>query len=151
MYDEQHLTISQVCRRFPGARGARHVTPSTVTRWIVAGCPSRTGERVRLAATRVGGRWYSKHKDGSEANTGYVLTYQPYDLLVLAWQIDGDFKCNPDLVTEVVVEFIPESSKHTRVKFEHKDLHKLGSGKTVESMDKGWGDIMNLYKQFTDQ
>lgn len=100
---------------------------------------------------RVGGRWYSKHTDGSEANTGYVLTYQPYDLLVLAWQIDGDFKCNPNLITEVVVAFIPESSKTTRVKFEHKDLHKLGNGKVVESMDQGWGEIMNLYKQFADQ
>lgn len=99
----------------------------------------------------VGGRWYSKHIDGSEADTGYVLTYQPYDLLVLAWQIDGDFKCNPHLVTEVVTEFISEGPATTRVRFEHKDLHKLGNGKVVESMDKGWGDILNLYKQFADQ
>lgn len=98
-----------------------------------------------------GGRWYSKHIDGSEATIGYVQTYQPYDLFVLAWQIDADFKCNPDLMTEVVVEFIPESSKSTRVKFEHKDLHKLGNGKVVDSMDEGWGQIMNLYKQFADQ
>jgi hypothetical protein len=51
------LTVSQVCRRYPGARGARHVTPSTVTRWILAGCPDRSGTRVRLAATRCGSRW----------------------------------------------------------------------------------------------
>jgi uncharacterized protein YndB with AHSA1/START domain len=97
------------------------------------------------------GRWYSRHTDGSEANVGYVLNYQPYDLLVLAWQIDGDFKCNPNLITEVVTEFIAEGPKTTRVKFEHKDLHKLGNGKVVESMDKGWGEIMNVYKQFADQ
>jgi uncharacterized protein YndB with AHSA1/START domain len=99
----------------------------------------------------VDGRWYSKHTDGSEANVGYVMTYQPYDLLVLAWQIDGDFKCNPNLITEVVTEFIPEGPTTTRVKFEHKDLHKLGNGKVVESMDQGWGEIMNRYKQFTEQ
>jgi uncharacterized protein YndB with AHSA1/START domain len=99
---------------------------------------------------KVGGRWYSKHTDGSEADTGYVLTYRPYDLLALAWQIDGDFKCNPDLVTEVVTEFISEGPTTTRVKFEHKDLHKLGNGKVVESMDKGWGEIMEVYqKQIT--
>ena len=46
------LTVSQVCSRIPGARGARHVTPSTVTRWILTGCPSLTGKRVKLVATR---------------------------------------------------------------------------------------------------
>ncbi|HMG07071.1 MAG TPA: SRPBCC family protein [Mucilaginibacter sp.] len=98
-----------------------------------------------------GGRWYTKHTDGSEAAIGYVQTYQPYDLFVLTWQIDGDFKRNPDLSTEVVAEFISEGPKTTRVKFEHKDLHKLGNGKVVESMDKGWSEIMNLYKQFAEQ
>lgn len=57
MSNEALLTISQVCRRLPGARGAEHVTPSTVTRWILHGCPARSGSRVRLNATRAGGRW----------------------------------------------------------------------------------------------
>lgn len=54
---EELLTVSQVCRRLPGARGAKNVTPSTVTRWILEGCPSRAGERVKLNATRAGARW----------------------------------------------------------------------------------------------
>jgi len=57
------LTVSQVCRRFPGARGAKHVTPSTVTLWILAGCPDRSGIRVRLAATRCGSQWLIKPSD----------------------------------------------------------------------------------------
>lgn len=57
------LTVSQVCRRLPGARGARHVTPSTVTRWILTGCPARDGRRVRLNAIRVGGRWMIRPAD----------------------------------------------------------------------------------------
>jgi uncharacterized protein YndB with AHSA1/START domain len=99
----------------------------------------------------VNGRWYTKHTDGTEANIGYVLTYQPYDLFVLAWQINGDFKCDPDLITEVVAEFIPEGPKTTRVKFEHKDLYKLGNGQAVESMNEGWGTIMELYKKQVEQ
>ncbi len=51
------LTISQVCRTVPGARGADRICPSTVTRWILRGCPARDGTRVRLAATRCGSRW----------------------------------------------------------------------------------------------
>lgn len=57
------LTVSQVCRQLPGARGARNVTPSTVTRWILAGCPARDGTRVRLAAIRVGSRWLVRPAD----------------------------------------------------------------------------------------
>ena len=77
--------------------------------------------------------------------------YEPFDLFVLAWQINGDFKCDPNLVTEVVAEFISEGPKTTRVKFEHKDLHKLGNGKSVESMNEGWGTIMGLYKKEVEQ
>ena len=51
------LTISQVCRRYPGARGNARMNPSTVPRWILKGCPSRSGVRVKLRATRAGGRW----------------------------------------------------------------------------------------------
>ena len=57
MSDDLPLTVSQVCRRLPGARGAKNVTPSTVSRWILLGCPSRSGERVKLNATRAGSRW----------------------------------------------------------------------------------------------
>jgi hypothetical protein len=63
MSNDLHLTVSQVCRLFPGARGARHVTPSTVTRWILAGCPARNGHRVKLAATRCGSRWLIRPHD----------------------------------------------------------------------------------------
>ena len=93
------------------------------------------------------GRWFSKHEDGSEANIGHVLQWEPNGLLVLAWQINGDFQYAPELITEVEVHFIAEGPKTTKVKFEHKDLNRLGAGKTVESMDRGWGEILELYKQ----
>lgn len=99
----------------------------------------------------VNGRWYSKHIDGSEAMVGHVLTYQPYHLLVLAWQINGDFKCDPDVSTDVVIEFIFEGPKTTRIKFEHKDIHKLNNNKVAESMDQGWGMILQLYKNTVEQ
>lgn len=110
-----------------------HIGSAEMTQMVVEPC--------------VNGRWYTKHADGTEANIGHVLTYQPYDLFVLAWQINGDFKCDPKLITEVVAEFIAEGPETTRVKFEHRDLHKLGGGKAVESMDEGWGMILELYRK----
>jgi uncharacterized protein YndB with AHSA1/START domain len=97
------------------------------------------------------GRWFSKHEDGSEINVGQVLTWDPFALLVLAWQINGDYKYDPGLITEVEVQFIPEGPAKTRVKFEHKNLDRLGGGKAIESMDEGWGLILNLYKNIIEQ
>ena len=57
------LTVSQVCERVPGARGARRLHPATVTRWILSGCPARDGKRVRLPATRAGSRWLVRPED----------------------------------------------------------------------------------------
>jgi uncharacterized protein YndB with AHSA1/START domain len=95
-----------------------------------------------------GGRWYSRHEDGSEANVGKVLKWNPYEQLMLAWQINGDFEFNPELITEVEINFIPEGPKTTRVKFEHRDLDLLrGGSKVIDDMDNGWGYILNLYKE----
>jgi hypothetical protein len=98
------------------------------------------------------GRWYTRHEDGSEAAIGYVLNWNPNSSLSLAWQINGDFQFDPELMTEVEVNFIPDGPKKTRVKFEHKNLERLGSGgKTFESMNEGWGMIINLYKTIAEQ
>ncbi|HEY4289505.1 MAG TPA: SRPBCC family protein [Puia sp.] len=92
------------------------------------------------------GRWFSRHEDGSEVDIGYVLVWQPHDVLVLAWQINGKFEYDPELVTEVEIQFIASGPRTTLVKLEHKNLGRLGAGKTVESMDEGWGMILQLYR-----
>ena len=96
------------------------------------------------------GRWYTKHEDGCEVMVGHVLTWQPYDLLVLNWQLGADFHYQPDLTTEVEVRFIPQGGA-TLVKFEHRNLERMGDGeKTVADMDRGWGQILQLYKNLVD-
>jgi len=97
---------------------------------------------------RQDGRWFSRHEDGSEVNIGKVLVWRPYDLLVLAWQIDGNFRYDSSLLTEVVVTFSGRAAAETLVTIEHRDIQKLAGGaKIVENMDEGWGMIMNLYKE----
>jgi len=93
-----------------------------------------------LLESGTGGRWYTRHEDGSEVNVGTVLTWNPFELLVLNWQIDANFRYNPKVVTEVEVKFIAEGAGTTRVLLEHKDLDRMGEGgKAIESMDGGWG------------
>ncbi|HTI92199.1 MAG TPA: SRPBCC family protein [Puia sp.] len=93
------------------------------------------------------GRWFSRHEDGSEVDIGYVLVWQPNELLVLAWQVNGKFEYAPEIVTEVEVQFIANGPQTTLVKFEHKNIDRLGEGGHVEGMDEGWGMILQLYKK----
>jgi len=98
------------------------------------------------------GRWFTRHEDGSEVNVGYVLVWEPFGRLVLVWQIDGNFHCNPRIHSEVEVIFSSEGPQMTRVKLEHRDLEQLmGGAKVIEDMDLGWGYILDLYVGVTNK
>jgi uncharacterized protein YndB with AHSA1/START domain len=75
---------------------------------------------------REGGRWYTRHEDGTETSTGYVAGWDPPERLVLSWQITADWRYDPSLVTTVEVRFVEESPGRTRVELEHRDLDRYG-------------------------
>jgi uncharacterized protein YndB with AHSA1/START domain len=91
---------------------------------------------------RAGGRWYEICEDGSECDWGKVLAWDPPRRLVLAWQIDGDWRFDPNFVTEVEVTFVAQSPKRTLVTLHHRNLERFGvkqeeMRKAFESED-GW-------------
>jgi len=96
---------------------------------------------------RPGGRWYERGTDGSEAEWGKVLLWEPPTRVVLAWQIDGDFRYNPALITELEVRFTPVSALETRVDLEHRYLERLGERAAAirEQLDSGWAGILEGY------
>lgn len=53
------LPLSQLCQRVPRTRKNRPATLSCLLRWVIAGAPGLNGERVKLEAARLGGRWIS--------------------------------------------------------------------------------------------
>lgn len=73
-----------------------------------------------------GGRWYTRHEDGSETSTGVVLAWDPPERLVITWQIGADWRYDPSLVTTVELTFAPEAGDRTRVRLEHRDLERFG-------------------------
>ncbi len=89
------------------------------------------------------GRWYSTHEDGEVCDVGYVQEYAPSSRVVLVWQLNGDFKYDTGLHTEVELNFIATGTNTTRVTFEHRNVESLG--KSIEGMDQGWGMILDLY------
>ena len=79
-----------------------------------------------LIEPREGGRWYTRHTDGSETSTGFVSTWEPPERLVLTWQIGADWTYDPKLITSVELRFVAEGPARTRVELEHRDLARFG-------------------------
>lgn len=96
--------------------------------------------------TRAGGRWYEVGEDGSECDWGKVLIWDPPKRLVLAWQLNGDWKYDPDLVTELELRFTPLGNMQTRVELEHRNMDRFGSkaAPTREALDSPQGWITHL-------
>jgi uncharacterized protein YndB with AHSA1/START domain len=73
-----------------------------------------------------GGRWYTRHTDGTETSTGHVVAWEPGERLVITWQIGADWKYDPRLVTTIEVRLVEEAPDRTRVLLEHRDLEAFG-------------------------
>jgi uncharacterized protein YndB with AHSA1/START domain len=103
--------------------------------------------KAAVLEPRAGGRWYELGTDGSECQWGKVLAWEPPARLLLAWQLDHNFKFAPDLVTEVEVRFIAEASGATRVELEHRKLERLAehAEKVSEAISRGWPAVLAAY------
>ena len=55
--NETTISLTQAARLLPPGRRGRPVTLSCILRWVLDGVRLASGERVRLEATRMGGRW----------------------------------------------------------------------------------------------
>jgi uncharacterized protein YndB with AHSA1/START domain len=101
-----------------------------------------------------GGRWYAVGEDGSTAQTGYVIDWQPPQRVVLAWQLSADWQYDPNLVTEVEIRFISESAQSTRIELEHRLLERMGDRsahvRTMIDSPGGWGLLLEAFKKSTD-
>jgi uncharacterized protein YndB with AHSA1/START domain len=77
-----------------------------------------------------------------------VIAWEPPDRVLLAWQLDADWRYDPDLVTEVDVRFEAHGDR-TRVHFEHRHLERIGdrAEEVRRSIDspEGWRGILAGY------
>ncbi len=75
---------------------------------------------------RVGGRWYERATNGTVCEWGKVLEWEPPRRLLLAWQLNADWRYDPDLITELEIRFIAIGADRTRVELEHSKLENFG-------------------------
>jgi uncharacterized protein YndB with AHSA1/START domain len=115
--------------------------------------PSHTIGKGKLKTAviepRAGGRWYGEDEDGATTDWGHVLAFERPRRVLLAWQISGDWRFDPELITEVEVNFTAVTANLTRVELEHRHLERLGDKaeeiRAIFESPNGWGAIMDLY------
>ena len=104
----------------------------------------------QIIEPRQDGRWYQLNIDGSECEIGSVAVWDPPARVVLVWQLNAEWSFDPDLATEVEVQFTPEGSG-TRVDLEHRNLERLGDTAEGfrEAIDSpgGWSGLLELYAE----
>jgi hypothetical protein len=97
-----------------------------------------------------GGRWYTRHEDGSDVVVGHVRVWQPHERFVVSWEIGADWK--PDarvaLASEVEVRFLADTPTRTRVELEHRNFERMGASageKMRQDVDGGWPALLELF------
>lgn len=106
--------------------------------------------RASVIEPFVGGRWYTRHEDGTDVVVGHVRVWEPGARLVVSWEISADWK--PDaraaFASEVDVRFAAESGGRTRVELEHRDFERMGPSageKMRNDVDGGWPTLLELF------
>jgi len=104
--------------------------------------------KLAVMESKAGGRWYGQLEDGSQAEWGDVLAWEPPARVLLAWRIGADWRYDPSLLTEVEVTFAAEG-EGTRVTLEHRLLENMGAEaaavRELFSSDSGWSGLLHLF------
>jgi uncharacterized protein YndB with AHSA1/START domain len=104
-----------------------------------------------IVQAQLGGRGYERGEDGSICQWGKVLAWEPPSRLVLSWDVSADWQYDPNLGTEIEINFIVESERRTRVEPEHRRLDRYGARRDEmrSIFDKGgdWGRLLATFAE----
>jgi uncharacterized protein YndB with AHSA1/START domain len=99
----------------------------------------------------VGGRAYGIGVDGSESDWGRVLAFDRPNRIVVSWDINLQWKQEPDpaKASEVEVRFTADGPDRTRVELEHRHFERHGDGweemRDSVSSPNGWTGMLQLF------
>jgi len=126
------------------------VFTSGLGRWWPAGHTiGKPPRKTSILETRLGGRWYEVSEDGSEANVGKVLVWEPPHRFVVSWDINSKWKPDTSVSSEVEIRFVPDGPKATIIELEHRKFEQLGAeaGQSMRrDVDGGWPGVLQHFK-----
>jgi uncharacterized protein YndB with AHSA1/START domain len=103
---------------------------------------------------RLGGRWYETGEDGSEANVGKILLWDPPNRFIVSWDINSKWKPDTTVSSEVEVRFTTEGPDATLVELEHRNFERMGAeaGASMrKDVDGGWPGILESFRAKAEQ
>ena len=106
--------------------------------------------KMAVMEPRLGGRWYELGEDGSQADVGKVLVWEPPQRFVISWDINSNWKPDTTVSSEVEVRFIAEGANATLVELEHRKFEQLGAeaGASMrKDVDGGWPGMLEHFKR----
>lgn len=134
--------------KVPPARAFEIFTGGASRWWLKTHTINATKSPIKdvVIEPRAGGRWFERGEDGSECDWGKVLAWEPPTRLLLAWQINADFKYDPSLLTEVEIRFTPSGSG-TLVELEHRLIERMGERAVGmrDAFTRGWGLLLESF------
>jgi uncharacterized protein YndB with AHSA1/START domain len=144
--------IKEILVQAPVERAFRVFTENMVGWWPSEHHIGKAALKEIVLEKFAGGRWYEVGDDGSQCEWGKVLVWEPPRRVVMAWQLNGEWKYDKDFSQDVAVTFVAEGMRATRVRLEHKDLERYGEAHAAigKSLDEGWGGILKSYAARTD-
>ena len=106
--------------------------------------------QTAVLETRLGGRWYELSENGSEADVGRILVWEPPHRFVMSWDLNSAWKPDTTVGSEVEVRFVADGQDATIVELEHRNFERLGP-EGGESMRKdvngGWPKLLEIFRQ----
>ena len=113
--------------------------------WPVSTHAIEEDAREVIFESRIGGRIFERTPQGIESDWGRVLTWEPPQRVVYAWQPNRD-RPNP---TEIEVRFVAEADDRTRVELEHRGWDRIGEiarvGRPQYDSSNGWTMVLGAY------
>jgi uncharacterized protein YndB with AHSA1/START domain len=126
---------------------AFRVFTADATSWWPVATHSIHGSRVREVVFEgyEGGEVYELSEDEERGHWATVVTWEPPNRLVLAWNI---LERNA-IPTEVEIRFLPEGES-TRVELEHRGWEAIAAGasSTRDNYDRGWRQVLGVYREW---
>jgi uncharacterized protein YndB with AHSA1/START domain len=129
---------------------AFEVFTSGIGRWwprdVTIGKPPM---KMAVLEPRQGGRWYELSEDGSQANVGRILVWDPPRRVVVSWEINSQWQPDETVSSEVEVRFIADGSDATLVELEHRNFERMGAdaGASMRrDVDGGWPGLLKQFK-----
>jgi uncharacterized protein YndB with AHSA1/START domain len=106
--------------------------------------------KAAVIEPRLGGRWYELGEDGSQADVGKILVWEPPQRFVVSWDINSQWKPDTAVSSEVEVRFVADGPNATLVELEHRKFERMGAqaGASMrKDVDGGWPGMLEHFKK----